>query len=149
MAIDDHVNLMWTNPLFGPVIGNDPRFPDMSEPYDRELRALLHDAAAKEGIALGVGVYGGLLGPTYETPAEVRMLQRLGIDAVGMSTVPEVIVARAVGMRVAGVSLIANAAGGSVSAPLSHADVLEVAERGGARFRRLVTRWLVELGAKK
>jgi purine-nucleoside phosphorylase len=142
MAIDDHINLMWTNPLIGPVVDQDVRFPDMSEPYDRALRAMLHDAAREAGIPLVDGVYVGELGPTYETPAEVRMLQRLGADAAGMSTVPEVIVARTLGMRVAGVSFITNAASGSTGQPLSHAEVLEVTASGGERFRSLVKAWL-------
>jgi purine-nucleoside phosphorylase len=146
MAIGDHLNLMWTNPLIGPVVDEDQRFPDMSEPYDRELRAAMHAAALDAGIPLADGVYAGLIGPTYETPAEVRMLQRLGADAVGMSTVPEVIVARAIGMRVAGVSFITNAASGSTGAPLSHAEVLEVTARAGGRFRTLVRRWVARIG---
>ena len=146
MAIGDHINLMWTNPLMGGVVDGDQRFPDMSEPYDRELRAELHAAALDAGIPLADGVYAGLMGPSYETPAEVRMLQRLGADAVGMSTVPEVIVARTLGMRVAGVSFITNAASGSTGAPLSHADVLEVTARAGGRFRALVRRWIARIG---
>ena len=142
MAINDHMNLMWTNPLIGPVVEGDLRFPDMSEPYDRLLRAEMHAAALEARIPLADGVYVGLMGPTYETPAEVRMLQRLGADAVGMSTVPEVIIARTLGMRVAGVSFITNAASGSTGAPLSHAEVLEVTARAGGRFRTLVRRWI-------
>ena len=145
MAIDDHINLMWRSPLTGPVREGDLRFPDMSEPYDRKLRALMHDAARAAGIPLADGVYAGLLGPTYETPAEVRMLQRLGVDAVGMSTVPEVIVARALGIRVAGVSFITNAASGSTGQPLSHAEVLEMTTIAGPRFRALVRAWLAML----
>ena len=143
MAIDDHINLMWTNPLLGPLVDGDPRFPDMSEPYDRGLRRELHDAAARAGVALVDGVYAGLLGPTYETPAEVRMLERLGVDAVGMSTVPETIVARALGMRVAGISLISNAASGTPGAgALSHGEVLKVAAEAGGRFRRVIQAWV-------
>ena len=143
MAISDHINLMWTNPLSGPLVEGDPRFPDMSEPYDRDLRRGLHAAARRSGVALVDGIYAGLLGPTYETPAEVRMLERLGVDAVGMSTVPETIVARALGMRVAGISLITNAASGTPGAgALSHAEVLEVAAEASERFRRLVQTWL-------
>ena len=145
MAIDDHINLMWGNPLVGPVVPGDVRFPDMSEPYDRGLRRELHAAALEAGIPLSDGVYAGLLGPTYETPAEVRMLQRLGADAVGMSTVPEVIVARTLGMKVAGVSFITNAASGSTGAPLSHAEVLETTAVAGGRFRALVRAWLARL----
>ncbi len=145
MAIDDHLNLMWGNPLTGPVVRGDQRFPDMSEPYDRGLRAEMHLAARELGIPLADGVYAGLLGPSYETPAEVRMMQRLGADAVGMSTVPEVIVARTLGMKVAGVSFITNAASGSTGAPLSHADVLETTTVAGGRFRALVLAWLGRL----
>ena len=145
MAIDDHINLMWGNPLIGPVVPGDQRFPDMSEPYDRGLRAELHAAADESGIPLADGVYAGLLGPSYETPAEVRMLRRLGADAVGMSTVPEVIVARTLGMRVAGVSFITNAASGSTGSPLSHAEVLETTAVSGGRFRALVRAWLARL----
>ena len=148
MAIGDHINLMWTNPLIGPVIADDLRFPDMSAPYDADLRAELHAAALAVGVPLADGVYVGLMGPTYETPAEVRMLQRLGADAVGMSTVPEVIVARTLGMRVAGVSFITNAASGSTGAPLSHAEVLEVTARAGGRFRTLVRAWVARLAAR-
>jgi purine-nucleoside phosphorylase len=108
MIITDHLNLMFRNPLVGLLEPGDTRFPDMSEPYDRGLAATLRREATKLGFPLRDGVYCGLLGPTYETPAEVRMLATLGADAVGMSTVPEVIVARALGMRVAGVSCITN-----------------------------------------
>jgi purine-nucleoside phosphorylase len=146
MAIGDHINLMWTNPLLGRVVDGDQRFPDMSEPYDRKLRADLHAAALAAGIPLADGVYAALIGPSYETPAEVRMLQRLGADAVGMSTVPEVIVARTLGMRVAGVSFITNAASGSTGVPLSHGEVLDVTARAGARFRTLVRRWIARIG---
>jgi purine-nucleoside phosphorylase len=145
MAIADHINLMWRNPLNGPVVGRDLRFPDMSAPYDDGLRARLHIAAAAVGTRLADGVYAGLLGPTYETPAEVRMLDRLGAHAVGMSTVPEVIVARAAEMRVAGVSVISNAASGIAAGALSHAEVLAVAARAGVRFRALVRTWLAGL----
>jgi purine-nucleoside phosphorylase len=145
MAIGDHINLMWSNPLTGPVVDGDLRFPDMSEPYDRALRAELHAAALAVGVPLADGVYVGLLGPAYETPAEVRMLQRLGADAVGMSTVPEVIVARTLGMRVAGVSFITNAASGSTGAPLSHAEVLDVTARAGGRFRAVVRQWVTRV----
>ncbi len=138
MVVNDHVNLMWRNPLEGPVEPGDERFPDLSAPYDPALRARLHDCARGIGLMLQDGVYAGLLGPTYETPAEVRMLERLGVDAVGMSTVPEVIVARAMGMRVAAISCITNRAAGISPAPLDHAEVIEVGRRVGAAFERLV-----------
>ncbi len=125
MLIANHMNLMWRNPLIGPVVESEQRFPDMSEPYDRELRALARDVAREHGIALEEGVYAGVLGPSYETPAEIRMLQCLGADAVGMSTVPEVIVARARQIRVLGISSITNVAAGLSPHPLSHDEVLE------------------------
>ena len=138
MVIADHLNLMWRNPLEGPLEPGDVRFPDMSDPYDRELRALLHAAGRVIGVPLRDGVYAGLLGPAYETPAEVRMLERLGADAVGMSTVPETIVARALGVRVAGVSCITNLACGLSMHPLSHDEVLETTTRVARDFERLV-----------
>jgi purine-nucleoside phosphorylase len=110
MLIADHINLMFRNPLIGPAESGDERFPDMSDPYDPALRTLMREAAAAVDVPLQDGVYCGLLGPTYETPAEVRMLERLGVDAVGMSTVPEVIMARAIGMRAVAVSCITNKA---------------------------------------
>ena len=139
MSIADHINLMWRNPLEGPLEEGDTRFPDMSAPYDRALRATLRDVALASGAPLRDGVYAGLLGPVYETPAEVRMLERLGADAVGMSTVPEVIVARAIGMRVVGVSCITNLASGLSPTPLSHDEVIDTTTRVARRFQTLVT----------
>lgn len=138
MILEDHLNLMWRNPLIGPVVDGDERFPDMSAPYDAELRAILRDVALDAGIPITEGVYAALLGPCYETPAEVRMLRWMGADAVGMSTVPEVLTARAVGMRVAGVSCITNQAAGMTNQPLSHHEVLEVGVRVQDAFERLV-----------
>ena len=145
MVIADHINLMFRNPLIGRVEPGDQRFPDMSAPYDPALRALLHDAARAAGIPLADGVYAGSLGPAYETPSEVRMLERLGVDATGMSTVPEVVVARAIGMRVAGVSLISNQAAGISPIPLSHADVVEAGRAAGASFEALVEGFVARL----
>jgi purine-nucleoside phosphorylase len=145
MIITDHLNLMFRNPLIGALEPGDVRFPDMSEPYDRALAALLRREATTLGIPLREGVYCGLLGPTYETPAEVRMLSTLGADAVGMSTVPEVIVARALGMRVAGVSCITNFASGTTPNPLSHAEVLETTALVASRFEALVERFVAAL----
>jgi purine-nucleoside phosphorylase len=125
MMIADHINLMGRNPLVGPVEPGEERFPDMSEPYDAGLRLLAREAAWEAKVELEEGVYIALLGPSYETPAEVRMLQRLGGDAVGMSTVPEVIVARARGIKCLGFSIITNPGSGLSSVPLSHKDVLE------------------------
>ena len=145
MVISDHMNLMFRNPLFGAVEPGDERFPDMSDPYDAALRALLHDSGRTVGVALQDGVYGGLLGPTYETPAEVRMLERLGVDAVGMSTVPEVIVAWALGMRVAAVSCITNKAAGLSLEKLSHAEVMDAGRAVAGRFEALVTEFVRRL----
>lgn len=138
MLISDHLNLMARNPLIGPVVEGDERFPDMSDAYDEELRALVRATALWNGIPLREGVYAGLLGPSYETPAEIRMLERIGVDAVGMSTVPEVIVARALGLRCFGISCLTNFAAGISSDSLSHEEVMETTERVGAEFRGLV-----------
>jgi len=138
MLIADHLNLMCRSPLIGALEPGDLRFPDMSTPYDPALRALASAVAGEQGLALQVGVYAGLLGPSYETPAEVRMLSTLGADAVGMSTVPEVLVARAVGMRVLGISCITNLACGLSADVLSHDEVLQATRAVAARFERLV-----------
>jgi purine-nucleoside phosphorylase len=138
MLIDDHINLMWRNPLIGPVVDGDERFPDMSAPYDRELLSILRHVALDSGIRVQEGVYAAMLGPSYETPAEVHMLRWMGADAVGMSTIPEVLTARAIGMRVAGVSCITNHAAGMTDQPLSHDEVLEIADRVKDSFERLV-----------
>ena len=138
MLIADHINLTMRNPLIGPVLAGETRFPDMSDPYDRGLRALAQDVARQVGVRLEEGVYAGLLGPTYETPAEVRMLDTLGADAVGMSTVLEVIAARARGLRCLGISTITNVASGLSMQTLDHADVMAVAERVKTDLGRLV-----------
>ena len=145
MLIHDHLNLTGRNPLVGALEPGDVRFPDMSAPYDPALVALLREAAAEVGVPVTGGVYAGLLGPTYETPAEVRMLERLGADAVGMSTVPEVIVARAVGMRVAGVSCITNMACGISAQALDHAEVIATTTRVAAHFEGLIERFVARL----
>lgn len=129
MLIADHLNLTGRNPLIGPVLEGEERFPDMSDPYDAGLRALARAVARERRVVLEEGVYAGLLGPSYETPAEVRMLERIGADAVGMSTVIEVIAARARGMRCLGISTITNPAAGTTAATLSHAEVMDVAAR--------------------
>ena len=139
MIIEDHLNLTFRTPLVGPQREGETRFPDMSAPFDPELIRALRDAALECGIRVATGVYAGLLGPAYETPAEIRMLAKLGADAVGMSTVSEVLTARALGMRVAGVSCITNVASGLSDAPLNHAEVLEMTKRVAASFERLVT----------
>ncbi|HEX4468047.1 MAG TPA: purine-nucleoside phosphorylase [Gemmatimonadaceae bacterium] len=139
MLIRDHINFMFRNPLIGPAGPDEVRFPDMSSPYDERLCALARQVAREEHIVLTEGVYCGLLGPTYETPAEVRMLSFLGADAVGMSTVPEVIVAHALGIRALGVSCVTNLACGLSTRPITHAEVMETTARVAARFERLVS----------
>jgi purine-nucleoside phosphorylase len=145
VAIEDHVNLGFRNPLVGPAIDGETRFPDMSEPYDRELRNALHRIALAQAIPLEDGVYGWLTGPSYETPAEVRMLARFGVDMVGMSKVPEVIAARAMGMRVVGISCVTNPAAGLSATPIDHREVLEQTARAAGSFERLVEAFIAEL----
>ena len=147
MMISDHLNLMGANPLVGEAQEGEIRFPDMTDAYNPGLRWVLRTTAEKLGITLREGIYAGLLGPSYETPSEVKMLRLLGADAVGMSTVPEVIVARALGMRVAGVSCITNAAAGVTGSALSHAEVLETTNRVSAAFESLVTEFLARSAA--
>lgn len=139
MLIQDHINFTARNPLIGPHDNKlGVRFPDMSDAYNAELRDIAKQVAVEQGIALQEGVYIGLLGPSYETPAEIRMMRLLGADAVGMSTVPEVIVARHSGLRVLGISCISNMASGILNQPLSHSEVMETAERVKHKFIRLV-----------
>jgi purine-nucleoside phosphorylase len=146
VCISDHLNLIGTNPLLGP---NDPRFgprfPDMTDVYDREYQ----DAAIGEAHAMGVelrrGIYAALSGPSYETPAEIRMLRLLGADAVGMSTVPEAIVARQMGLRVLGISCITNMAAGVIDKPINHEEVIETGERVRATFAELLRRVIPKL----
>jgi len=138
MLISDHLNLTGRNPLEGPVFPGDTRFPDMSVAYDAALRARTKQVAAGLGVTMEEGVYAGLLGPTYETPAEVRMLERLGADAVGMSTVVEVIAARARGMRCLGISLVTNPAVGTFAGTLDHSEVMEVAGKAGETLAKIV-----------
>lgn len=141
MLITDHLNLTGANPLRGENDGRlGPRFPDMSDAYDREVRETIVAAARELELELKQGVYAGMAGPTYETPAEVRMVQIIGGDAVGMSTVPEVIAANHSGMRVGGISCITNLAAGLGQEKLDHAEVKEVATRVRAEFSGLVRR---------
>jgi purine-nucleoside phosphorylase len=139
MLIEDHINLLWRNPLSGPVQPGESRFPDMSEPYDAHLRKTAVRVALELGLALTPGVYCAVQGPSYETAAEVRMFHRLGADAVGMSTVPEVLVARAAGVPVLGISVIANYATGLRHTPLSHAEVVAAGEAVQDDLTRLLT----------
>jgi purine-nucleoside phosphorylase len=139
MVIDDHINLMGSNPLAGT---NDerfgPRFPDMTEVYSSQLRRIADKAGRKVGLLLPHGVYVAVLGPSYETPAEIRYLRTIGADAVGMSTVPEAIAARHMGIEVLGISCITNMAAGVLPKPLDHAEVLETARRIRGQFIALV-----------
>lgn len=146
MIIADHLNLMGDNPLRGPNLDElGPRFPDLSGAYDPRLRELARRAATGLGLPLREGVYAALPGPSYETPAEIRLLQRLGADAVGMSTVPEVIAARHGGQEVLGLSLITNQAAGVGAHRVTHAEVVEVASRAGQDLARLITGVLASL----
>ncbi|MBA3345669.1 MAG: purine-nucleoside phosphorylase [Gemmatimonadales bacterium] len=145
MMIADQINLSFRNPLIGPVLPGEERFPDMSEPYDPELRRLAREVARARGLRLEEGVYLQLLGPSYETPSEVRMAERLGADAVGMSTAVEVIAARARGMRCLGFSTITNPAAGITGERLDHAEVMEVAQRVAGDLERLVEGVVAEL----
>ena len=146
MIIADHINFMGSNPLMGP---NDPdlgpRFPDMSQAYDPDLIALAERAALAEGIAIRKGVYAGVHGPSYETPAELRMLRGWGADAVGMSTVPEVIAARHMGMRVLGITAITDMATGEQIKTVTHEDVMAVAREIEPKFIRVVKRIVREM----
>ncbi len=161
MVISDHMNCMGVNPLRGP---NDdrfgPRFPDMTEVYDREFQQIAHDHAveiANERFENGIdpelnefvyrGTYCALSGPTYETPAEIRMLRMLGADAVGMSTVPEAITARHMGVRVLGISCITNLAAGMSAEAIDHAEVIETGERVAEIFSELLIRTIKDIGA--
>lgn len=149
MLIRDHIDLLRDHALRGP---NDdrfgPRFPDMTHAYAPELRALVTEAAATAKILLETGVYVAMPGPCYETPAEVRMLQTLGADATGMSTVPEVVVARHMGARVIGISCITNQAAGITGQELSHAEVTETATRVRSTFERLLDTILTSLASR-
>ena len=139
MLITDHINLMGTNPLVGPNLDElGPRFPDMSEAYDSTMRTIALEAARERGIVLRQGVYIGLRGPSYETPAEIRMCRLLGADAVGMSTVPEVIVANHMGIGVLGISCITNMAAGILPQRLTHKEVIDTTERVSEKFHSLL-----------
>src|SRR5690606_12238357 len=146
MLISDHLNMTGKNPLIG---ANDNelgvRFPDMSEAYIKRLRSIAKEVASEKEIELVEGVYAGLLGPSYETPAEIRMLRILGADAVGMSTVAEVIAARHSGLEVVGISCISNMAAGILDQPLSHEEVMETTDRVKSQFLELVTSLIAKI----
>ena len=139
MVIDDHINLLGSNPLVGPneeAFG--ARFPDMSEVYSKRLRRIADDVAREQGLRMGHGIYVAVHGPSYETPAEIRFLRGIGADAVGMSTVPEAIVSRHMGVEVLGISCITNAAAGVLPQPLNHDEVMEVARQVRGAFAALL-----------
>lgn len=138
MALTDHINFFGTNPLIGPNVEPGPRFPDMTGVYDAGLRQHLQACAQQSGQTLREGVYLGLTGPSYETPAEIRAFRLMGADAVGMSTVPEAIVARHEGLRVAGISCLCNMAAGILPQALTHKEVLEAGAAAAGRFEALV-----------
>jgi purine-nucleoside phosphorylase len=146
MVISDHLNLMGVNPLKG--INDErfgPRFPDMSEVYSRALQELVVDEAKELGVTIRRGIYAALAGPSYETPAEIHMLRSFGADAVGMSTVPEAIVARQMGLNVLGISCITNMAAGISEQPINHEEVMETGERVRATFTRLLRRVIARI----
>ncbi len=145
MLIADHVNMMWRNPLIGPVVRGENRWPDLYDVYNNDLRSLARRVACEQGILLEEGVYAAVLGPSYETAAEIRMLRRIGVDAVGMSTVPEVVAARARGMKVLGISSITNQGAGLSAQSLSHADVLEGGKQLAGDLTKLLSGVLSDL----
>jgi purine-nucleoside phosphorylase len=148
MVITDHINFMGTNPLIGPNESDfGVRFPDMSQPYDPDLIRVVERAAREEGVPLRRGIYIAVTGPSYETPAELRMLRGFGADAVGMSTVPEVIAARQMEMRVAGITAITDMATGEQVEKVTHESVIAVAREVEPRFVRLVRRVVREMEA--
>ncbi len=140
MLINDHVSIFAPNPLIGPNVDElGPRFADMSEVYDKDLQEVIRNAAKAEGIDLKEGVYCQLTGPSFESPAEIRLLGKLGVSAVGMSTVIEAIAANHMGMRICGVSCISNLAAGISDQPLCHEEVQEAADKAAPLFTKLVT----------
>jgi purine-nucleoside phosphorylase len=146
MVIADHLNLTGRTPLLGPNADEiGPRFPDLTEVYSTALRDRLHAAGRAEGVDLAEGIYAGLLGPSYETPAEVRMLRGLGADAVGMSTVLEAIAARWAGLSVCGVSLVTNPGAGYTDEPLTHEEVLAAGAEAGPRLAQVLRRFVRDL----
>jgi len=146
MVIADHLNLTGRTPLLGPNADDiGPRFQDLTDAWSPRLRERLHEAGRAEGVELAEGIYAGLLGPQYETPAEVRMLRTLGADAVGMSTVLEAIAARWAGLDVCGVSLVTNPGAGCSGAALSHEEVLAAGAEAGPRLARVIRRFVADL----
>jgi purine-nucleoside phosphorylase len=148
MVIGDHVNLTGLNPLTGANADSiGARFPDMTDAWSRRLRARLHEAARAEGVELVEGIYVGLTGPNFETPAEVRLYASMGGHAVGMSTVMECIAARWAGLEVCGISLVTNAGAGYTGEPLTHEEVLAAGAEAGPRFARVIRRFVADFEA--
>ncbi|MEP7051510.1 MAG: purine-nucleoside phosphorylase [Pseudomonadota bacterium] len=147
MLITDHLNLLGDNPLRGPTYGEGPRFPDLSQAYDAGLLRSARAASRSANVTLREGVYAAMLGPSYETPAEIRMLRALGADAVGMSTVPEVIALRQLGVRVGAMSCITNLAAGISTRPLDHSEVEATARRTRGAFSQVLSGWTALVGA--
>ncbi|WP_073025917.1 purine-nucleoside phosphorylase [Lutispora thermophila] len=146
MLIKDHINFMFTNPLIGPNLNSiGTRFPDMSNAYSYRMREIVKNVSDKLNIPIKEGVYASMTGPSYETPAEIRMLRILGADAVGMSTVPEVIAANHAEMEVIGISCITNMAAGVLDKPLNHQEVIKTAEEVKEKFIKLVTGIISEI----
>lgn len=145
MVLSDHINHMGVNPLVGPNVEPGVRFPDMTEAYSADLRRQIFKAAEALGQRLQEGVYIAVSGPSYETPAEIRAFRTLGADAVGMSTVPETLVARHAGMKVAGISCLCNMAAGMLPQPLTHQEVMEAGAAASADFEALVRRFVADL----
>jgi purine-nucleoside phosphorylase len=150
MLIEDHLNLTGENPLVGHNLADlGPRFPDLTEAYSKRCLEILKTAASETGTSIHVGVYGGLMGPSYETPAEVRMLRNLGADAVGMSTVSESIAANHMGIEVAGLSCITNLAAGLSPVKLTHDEVIELSQVGAEKMKKILLLALPRMAAKK
>ena len=144
MLITDHISCFAPNPLIGQNIDElGVRFPDMSTVYDKELQEKIRKAASDNEIALKEGIYAQLTGPSFESPAEIRMLRSLGVDAVGMSTVVEAIAANHMGMRICGISCVANLAAGMVEHPLTHDEVQEAANKAAPLFQKLITESII------
>lgn len=147
MLITDHISCFAPNPLIGPNVEElGTRFPDMTQVYDPELQEIIRRTAKEQGIYLQQGVYAQLTGPSYETPAEIRMLRTLGCDAVGMSTAVEAVAAAHMGMRICGISCVCNLAAGMAPAPLSHREVQAAADEAAPRFKQLVTQSVEKFG---
>lgn len=145
MIITDHINMMGTNPLINPISNGEKRFPDMSFAYSKELVLIAEKKSTENNMCIKKGVYIGVSGPSYETPSEIKAYRILGADAVGMSTVPEVIVANSLGIKVLGLSLITNMAAGVLDKPLTEEEVLAIGEQKATQFKILITDIISEI----